>query len=199
MGRERQFASTPEAEDPLQFAAECWYRTALLRVLIEDLHALISTDSQDSVCAVDARMIRYCESPIRELLERDWLGQTEEIARRNRSRLKVFDLRVGEGISRPAWLDLRLLEYTLNIWHRRLFEEQPALNRRLFTELETDTEDASHSTHTEQSNSISECPAVIVDRWICLVIEPVRGNGRSAAIANGAFARRLRAMIPVGR
>jgi hypothetical protein len=122
-------------ESALSFAAECWYRVGLLRLLIEDLGAVLRQQGLNSMEAVDVQMIRNCELLVREHLGGSLGGVIEEVAERNRARLRVFDRRVGDGIRNPEQLDLVLLKHTLAVWQCRLLEEQPALRARLFEDL----------------------------------------------------------------
>jgi hypothetical protein len=115
------------AIDDLTFSFECWRGTDVLLRLITDLDAVLSRDGASTAADIDAQMIRNFQIPLRRLLDRSYPEPTEGLARKNRSRLKVFDRRVGEGISHPAWLDLPLLKYTLEVWQQRLIADCPGL------------------------------------------------------------------------
>lgn len=117
------------------FSIECWYRTALLRLLVEDLAAGVTEQKIADGTPEIAQQIRACESSLSSFLGRNWSGRAGDLARKNRSRLRVFDLRVGEGIENPIWLDLESLAYTLKVWQRRIMADQPTLLQRLKEQL----------------------------------------------------------------
>jgi hypothetical protein len=108
---------SPEQEREL-FGSSIWDHVSSLRLLIQTLQKL------PEVRTINAQEIRNCEVGVRSLLEKETY-YLEEYIKRNRARLKVFDIRVGEGIQFPRWLDLELLNYTLDHWQRRLLVEHP--------------------------------------------------------------------------
>lgn len=180
-------------QNPESFSAECWYRTALLRLLIEDLEAALAGNA----ASVDAQMIRDCESPLRDLLGKSWKGKAEELAQKNRSRLKVFDRRVGEGISNPAWLDLEQLRYTLEVWQRRLLEDQPSLWKKLFEELRTlNVQQNDQNSASGHGGRKSTSPTEVLQSWNA-ILEKTIGHTALSTVENehGEWLQRLRSMI----
>lgn len=166
---ERQAVVTiEEKQSPTEFSAECWYQTSLLRLLLEDLEKVLAAHPSTQCSASDAESIRACELPLRKLLEKSCHGTVGELAKKNRSRLKVFDRRVGDGIDNPAWLDLSLLQYTLEVWQRRLFQDEPSLRHRLSCEMSRDAETA-NVVHRIEDTKSATTPEHVFNLWLPMI------------------------------
>lgn len=116
---------SPEQEREL-FGSSIWDHVSSLRLLIQSLKKL------PEVRTIDAQEIRNCEAGVRSLLDKETY-YVEEYIKRNRARLKVFDIRVGEAIQTPPHLrdfDLTSLDFTLEVWQRRLLLEHPHVAER---------------------------------------------------------------------
>ncbi len=198
MESEMHIVNTPDAPENVEaFTAECWYRTALLRLLIEDLEAVLSNSPQGNRTTIDAQMIRNCELPLRDLLDKPWPSPIEGLAKKNRSRLRVFDRRVGDGISNPAWLDLSLLKYTLEVWQRRLFEDQPSLGKRLSVELCSYGQgNNAKEISAAEADAWAKSPAEVFERWLPVIRNATDSPACSNMVNEQRSVSRLKSLIP---
>jgi len=117
--------------EQIDFSIACWYQTGLMRLMLRDLSYLISP--ANSPLRLDHMLIiRKAEYPMRRFLKVEWESfspQLESLAKRNRSRLVVFDKAIADAISRKSDASLLpSLQAILAVWHERMCMDDPQLS-----------------------------------------------------------------------
>lgn len=114
----------------LVFALACWRQTSILRLMLRDADSILSQLRNGRLESNHALLIRLAEKPLRVLLDRDWNRECdliEPLAKKNRSRLMIFDSRIESAINSSDSFDSRQLGRTLEIWQDRLKLDTPGL------------------------------------------------------------------------
>ncbi len=115
---------------PESFTATCWYFTGLMRFMLQDTDALLRKSPEIQATREQVLAVRLAEYPLRSFLDFEWSSEEiNTLARRNQSRLKVFDEGVEDGISQPTSFCPESLICRLLTWHERLDVDVPLSQR----------------------------------------------------------------------